>query len=177
MLLKLENLINTFSDWLGKIAAILLILLLLNVFIDVVMRYLFNDVSIAMQEMEWHLFSAMFMLGVSYSLRQNGHVRVDLIYERLSPQKRAWINIFGVLIFLLPFTLLVAWFSFGYVHESFLLNEQSGDPGGLPYRYLIKAVIPAAFISMAISGIGLLLHSINILRGVHTEDDFEKVTP
>lgn len=177
MLLKLENLINTFSDWLGKLAALLLVLLLFNVFIDVVMRYLFNDVSIGMQEMEWHLFSAMFMLGISYSLRHNGHVRVDLIYERLSPQKRAWINIFGVLVFLLPFTLLVTWYGFGYVHESFLLNEKSGDPGGLPYRYLIKAVIPAAFIAMAISGIGMLLNAVNVLRGVHDEDRFEKVTP
>ena len=177
MLLKLENRINAFSDALGWLAAVLLILLLLNVFVDVVMRYLFNDVSIAMQEMEWHLFSAMFMFGVSYSLRQNGHVRVDLIYERLTPQKRAWINIGGVLIFLLPFTLLVTWYGIGYVQDSFALNEQSGDPGGLPYRYLIKAVIPVSFIAMAISGAGLLLHSVNVLRGVHSEEPLEKIVP
>jgi len=157
----------------------LLVILLLNVFVDVVMRYLFNDVSIGMQEMEWHLFSAMFMLGVSYSLRHNGHVRVDIIYERLPLKKQALVNILGVMVFLIPFTLLVTWYGFGYVHESFILNEQSGDPGGLPYRWLIKSVIPFAFICMAISGIGLLLHSVNILRGFHQDDaqHHEKVIP
>ncbi len=175
MLLKLETLINAFSDLLGKLAAGLLILLILNVFVDVVMRYMFNDVSIAMQEMEWHLFSAMFMLGISYSLRHNGHVRVDIIYERLSRQKQAIINIAGVLVFLLPFTLLVTYYGFGYVEESFALNEQSGDPGGLAYRWLIKSVIPFAFISMAISGLGMLLHSVNILRGYHLDEEEEEV--
>ena len=105
-LLRLERAINAFSDLLGKIAALLFVLMLFNVFYDVIMRYLFNDVSIGMQELEWHLFAAMFMLGVPYTLRVGGHVRVDLIYERLSGNKKAWIDLLGSLLLLLPFALL-----------------------------------------------------------------------
>jgi len=174
MLLKIENLLNGFSDLLGKISAVMMVLLLLNVFFDVVMRYLFNDVSIGMQEMEWHLFSAMFMLGIAYTLRHNGHVRVDLIYERLSVNKRAIIDIFGVLFFLLPFTLLVVYYGYDYVMHSYAINEQSGDPGGLPYRWIIKAVIPVSFVTMALAGLGMLLHAVNVLRGIHGEETPEK---
>jgi TRAP-type mannitol/chloroaromatic compound transport system permease small subunit len=177
MLLKIENLINRFSDLLGVIAAVLLILLLLNVFYDVIMRYMFNDVSIGMQELEWHLYSTMFLLGVSYSLRHNGHVRVDLFYERRSPKTRAWIDIFGVLVLLLPFTLLVGYYGIGFTQEAYELNEQSGDPGGLPYRWVIKSMIPFAFFSVAMSGLGMLLHAVNVIRGIHEDEPAEKFIP
>lgn len=168
-LLQLENAINAFSDFVGKIAGVLLILLLLNVFYDVVMRYLFNDVSIGMQELEWHLYALVFLLGVSYALRHNGHVRVDLVYDRQSLKTKAWIDLFGTLFFLFPFVFLVSYFGMDFVRESFEMSEQSGDPGGLPYRWLIKSMIPIAFVSMAISGFGMLLHSINTIRGLHTD--------
>lgn len=170
MLLKLENILNLFSDLLGKIAALLLILLLLNVFYDVVMRYLFNDVSIGMQELEWHLYATIFLLGVSYAIRHNGHVRVDLIYESRSLNARAWIDLLGCLVFLIPFTLLVFYYGLDFANDSFQMNEQSGDPGGLPWRWFIKSMIPAAFFAMALSGVGMMLHSINTLRGFHQEE-------
>ena len=171
MLLKLENIINGFSDLLGKIAGILLILLLLNVFYDVIMRYLFNDVSIGMQELEWHLYSTMFLLGVSFTLRHNGHVRVDLFYERASSKTKGWIDIFGTVFFLLPFVLLVGYYSIDFVINAYEMNEQSGDPGGLPYRWIIKSMITFSFFAIAISGLGLILHSINRIRGLHQEDE------
>jgi len=167
-LLRLEKTINAFSDLLGKIAGILLTLLLLNVFYDVVMRYLFNDVSIGMQEMEWHLYATIFLLGVSYAIRHDGHVRVDLIYERQSPKTQAWIDLGGTVIFLLPFTLLVGYYGINFVAESFEMSEQSGDPGGLPYRWLIKSMIPLAFFAMALSGIAVILRAINTIRGLHS---------
>ncbi len=166
-LLKLEQLINGFSDLLGKIAAVLLVLLLFNVFFDVIMRYMFNDVSIGMQELEWHLYATVFLLGVSYALRHDGHVRVDIIYEGLSAKRQGWIDLVGTLVFLLPFTLLVFYYGLDFVAESWDMSEQSGDPGGLPYRWAIKSMIPIAFMSMAISGVGLILHSINKIRGLH----------
>lgn len=169
MLLTLENAINTVSDLLGKLAAWLLIALMLNVFYDVIMRYLFNDVSIGMQELEWHLYSAMFLFGISYCIRSDGNVRVDIFYERWQPKTRAWVNIIGCLVLLLPFTLLVVKFGWNFTVESYQLGEQSGDPGGLPYRWLIKGVIPLSFAFMSLSGVGMILHNINILRGLHTD--------
>jgi len=168
-LLRLEQWINQFSDLLGKMAGVLLVLLLFNVFYDVVMRYMFNDVSIGMQELEWHLYSTIFLLGVSYAIRHDGHVRVDLIYERLSVKRQAWVDLMGCLIFLLPFTLLVFYYGLGFVAESWDMSERSGDPGGLLYRWAIKSMIPIAFLSMAISGIGMVLHSINKIRGLHQD--------
>lgn len=160
---KSEAIINSYSELLGKITAILFILLLFNVFFDVVMRYVFNDVSIGMQELEWHLYAAVFMLGIPYTLYKEGHVRVDIIYDNLNVRKQAWIDLLGTLILLIPFSLLVFRYGYSFVVESYLLGEGSGDPGGLPYRWIIKAVIPFAFFSIFISGLGLLLKSINTL--------------
>ncbi len=163
MLFKLKKLIDRFSDALGIIAAILLILLLANVFYDVIMRYLFNDVSIGFQELEWHLYASIFMLGISYTIKNEGHVRVDVIYDRLRKNTQAWINIVGVILFILPFAGLVFWYSLGFVAESYALGEKSGDPGGLYFRWLIKSIIPFAFASIMLSSIGMLINSILIL--------------
>jgi len=172
-LLRLEQVINKFSDFLGKISAVLFVLLLFNVFIDVVMRYVFNDVSIGMQELEWHLYAAVFLLGVPYTLRAGGHVRVDLVYERLSVKNQAMIDMLGCLILLLPFCALVGWYGVGFAYESYELGETSGDPGGLPYRWLIKSVIPFAFFAMLISGIGFFLKSLNIYLGYRPADHYQ----
>lgn len=161
---KAEAAINRFSDTLGKFTAVLFILLLLNVFFDVIMRYLFNDVSIGMQELEWHLYASIFLLGIPYTLYKDGHVRVDVIYDNLTIRKQAWIDLFGTLILLIPFTLLVTKYGIDFTIESFKLGERSGDPGGLSYRWLIKSVIPFSFFAITISGIGMILKSINTLR-------------
>lgn len=148
---------------LGHLSSVLFLLLLANVVYDVVMRYVFNDVSIAMQELEWHLFSAVFLFGVPYAVKTHGHVRVDIFYERFSVQTQAIIDILGVLFWLLPFSLLVAWYGVDFAYQAYDIGEKSGDPGGLPYRWIIKAVIPISFLFIAISGIGLILHSVERL--------------
>ncbi|MDN3682501.1 TRAP transporter small permease subunit [Vibrio tapetis subsp. quintayensis] len=162
-LIVVERMFNRIGDVLGWLSSILFLLLLANVVYDVVMRYAFNDVSIGFQEMEWHLFASVFLLGVPYAIKAGGHVRVDVFYERLSMKAQAIIDILGTLIFLIPFCLSVAWFGVDFAKESFALGETSGDPGGLPYRWIIKAMIPLSFFFMAVSGIGLLLHSLNKL--------------
>lgn len=159
--ITLERRINTFSHIIGTVAAILLLGLLANVFYDVIMRYLFNDVSIGMQELEWHLYATIFLLGISYTLTENGHVRVDVIYERLSPKKQAFIDISGTLLLLLPFCLLVAYYGVGFAHEAYLLGESSGDPGGLSHRWIIKSMISVSFIFVIIASIGFMLRAFN----------------
>lgn len=160
-LIYIERLINRISDFWGWVASVLFILLVANVVYDVVMRYVFNDVSIAFQELEWHLFAAVFLLGIPYTIKAGGHVRVDIIYERLSYKAQAMVDVVGTAIFLLPFCLLVMYFGIDFAKESFELGEMSGDPGGLPHRWLIKLVISLSFFFMAVSGLGLLLHSVN----------------
>jgi TRAP-type mannitol/chloroaromatic compound transport system permease small subunit len=174
-LLKAEHIFNRFSEAIGAFSAVLLLLLIANVFYDVVMRYLFNDVSIGMQELEWHLYSMVFLFGVAYTLRADGHVRVDVIYERLSVKKRAVIDILGTLLFLWPFCFLVAGYGIGFAYEAFDIGEKSGDPGGLPHRWIIKSMISISFICVLISSVGFMLRALNEylgLREAHQYDAF-----
>ena len=176
MLLKLENFFDRFSTLMGWIAGFLNLVMLVNVFYDSIMRYFFNSGSIALQEMEWHLFSVVFLFGMAYTLKEDAHVRVDILYDHFSPRWKAIVNIGGALLFLIPLSLLIIEGSFWYVHEAFASGEISGDPGGLSYRWLIKSVIPASFVFLVLSAIGFILHNINIFRGVeappvhHIED-------
>ncbi len=153
-------------DVVGKITSILLLLMIFNVFFDVVMRYFFRNSSMGMQEMEWHLFSIVILFGVSVALKDEGHVRVDFIYERYSIRKKAMINILGTIFFLVPLALLVATGSIDYVMDSYNINEISEDPGGLTHRWIIKAMIPFSFIFLIFSAIGYVIKNINIYRGV-----------
>lgn len=162
---KAISILQRILNALGALCAILLLLMILNVFYDVIMRYLFNDVSIGMQELEWHLFSAMFLLGIAYTLNEDGHVRVDVFYDNFSAKTKAIINIVGIVVFLIPFCLLVIHFADDFVYESFKLGERSGDPGGLPYRWLIKAVIPLSFMFLVLSGVCFVLKQIQVLQG------------
>ncbi len=162
-LIMMERIINRTADALGWIASTLFLLLMANVFYDVVMRYAFNSVSIALQEMEWHLFSAVFMLGVPYAIKAGGHVRVDVLYERWSEKTQAIVDLFGTIVFLIPFAVLVIYYGIDFAREAFELGESSGDPGGLPHRWIIKALIPLSFFFMALTGVGMLLHSLNRL--------------
>ncbi len=166
MLIKIEQMFNKFIDFLGNILIVILLLMILNVFYDVVMRYAFHDSSIAMQEMEWHLFAILILFGTSYSLKENAHVRVDFLYDNFSEKTKAIINIVGTFMFLLPFTALIIYGSYPFVMDSYSINEISGDPGGLKYLWVIKAAIPVSFIVLFLEGINYIIKNINILRGI-----------
>ena len=165
MLLRLEKAFDRFSDLMGWIAAALNLLMLVNVFYDAIMRYFFSTGSIALQEMEWHLFSMVFLFGIAYALKEDGHVRVDVLYDRFSPRWKAIVNIAGTALFLLPLSVLIVEGSVWYVQEAYTSGEVSGDPGGLPQRWLIKLVIPASFVFLIVSATGFIIRNVNILRG------------
>ena len=166
MLLRLETLFDRFSDVMGWIAGVLNLLMLVNVFYDAIMRYFFNTGSIALQEMEWHLFAMVFLFGIAYGLKEDGHVRVDVLYDRFSPRNKAIVNIAGTVLFLLPLAVLIIEGSVWYVQEAYTSGEISGDPGGLPHRWLIKLVIPASFVFLVVSAVGFIIHNLNIILGV-----------
>ena len=165
MLFKIERGINRFIDYVGYLAAALMLLMLLNVFYDAIMRYFFRTGSIAMQEMEWHIFAAVFLFGIAYALKEEGHVRVDVLYDGFNPKFKAIVNIVGTFIFLIPLALLILHGTIEFVREAYVTGEISGDPGGLTHRYLIKAVIPTAFIFLIISSVGFVLRNLRLLRG------------
>jgi TRAP-type mannitol/chloroaromatic compound transport system permease small subunit len=148
----------------GKILAILMILLIMNVFYDVVSRYFFDGGSIAMQELEWHFFGVIILFGMSYALREEAHVRVDFIYNNLSARTQALINIFGTIFFIIPLALLIIYGSYDFVMDSYSINEISEDPGGLTHRWIIKAMIPLSFIYLIITSFGYIVQNIIIFK-------------
>ncbi len=148
-----------FSEKTGILVSWLASILVLIVCYDVVTRYIFNTSSVAIQELEWHVFAALFLLGATYTLKHDKHVRVDIFYSRYSPKRKAFVNLIGVVLFLLPFCIIVIYTSLDFVHNSFKVLESSPDPGGLPARYIIKSVLPISFFLLLLQGIALGLKS------------------
>jgi len=126
---------------------------------DVLARYAFKSGSVALQELEWHLFSVIFLLGAGYTLTHDAHVRVDIFYAKAPEKVRAAIDLFGALFLLLPFCGLIIWTAWGFTANSFSIREASGDPGGLPARYALKAMIIAGFALVAMAGAAQALKS------------------
>jgi len=110
-------------------------------------------------ELQWYLFSIIFLMGASYALKTDAHVRVDIFYNRLTPTAKSWTNIAGTLIFLLPFCILMIWTSWPVVTDSWIRLEGSPDPGGLP-RYPLLTVIPLAFILLMVQGLAFAAREI-----------------
>lgn len=163
IILKLDTFFHRITQLCGILAGVAMVLMLFNVFYDVIMRYVFNDVSIGMQELEWHLFSCVFLLGTPYAMQRDGHVRVDIFYERWSDSTKAWINLGGTVFFIFPFVFLVSYYGYGFALESYELGESSGDPGGLSHRWIIKSLIPASFILMGLASLGMITKAIRVL--------------
>lgn len=149
----------------GKAGGAALIVLVLLVVYDALVRYLFQSGSIALQELEWHLFDIVILLSIAYTFSHDAHVRVDIFYERFSTKSKALVNLIGTLLFVLPFSLLIIYLGIDFVALSFSQMEASADPGGLPYRFLIKSFIPLAFALMALQSLRVIASSYRTLRG------------
>ena len=135
--------------YVGYLSAFVVALLVLLVFYDAMARYLFSYGSIALQELEWHLFDIIILFGISYTLRENAHVRVDIFYASYTTKNKVLIDMISSLFFILPFSLLIIYIGLDFVSLSFSQNEVSSNPGGLEYRYLVKALMPLAFFFLA----------------------------
>jgi TRAP-type mannitol/chloroaromatic compound transport system permease small subunit len=151
---------DKFISTTGRAVAWLTTVLVLVVCYDVFTRYFLKSSSVAVQEMEWHLFALIFLLGAAYTLKTENHVRVDVFYSKLSERGKAWVNLFGTLLFLIPFCLMLIYASKNFVINSFNIGETSPDPGGLPGRYILKSIIPIAFFLLLIQSISLMFKSI-----------------
>jgi TRAP-type mannitol/chloroaromatic compound transport system permease small subunit len=157
--------IDRVSDRVGRSVSWLALVLVLITAGDVVMRYLFNITFVFVQELEWHIFSLIFLLAAGYGLRHDAHVRVDIFYDRLGPRGRAAINVGGALLFLFPTCYLIFTASLPFVRNSVLDIEGSPDPGGIPFRFLLKAAIPVGFLLLAVQGVSHLLRQTAIALG------------
>ena len=164
---RLKATLERFSEVSGSIMAWLTVLMVLGTFVIVVLRYVFDLGWIAMQESIVWMHAMVFMLGASYTLKRDEHVRVDIFYRRMPADRQAWVNIAGTLIFLLPLATFIAISSMDYVLTSWAIGEASREAGGLPYPFVpfLKSLIPATAAMLILQGIADLIGAVLVLTG------------
>lgn len=167
-LTRLARLIDNINQALGMSVAWLAMMMVLVQFAVVVLRYTFGYGSIFMQETILYLHGFVFMLGASYALLHDGHVRVDIFYREASPKTKAKIDIFGVLFFLIPVCVTLLIYTMPYVQTSWANLEGSNETSGIPARFILKTTIPVFCVLMSLQGISILIHSLNVLLGRET---------
>lgn len=160
---KIYHYIDLINEKIGQFVAWFATLLMVLVCIDVFLRYVFGFSSAFLSELEWHIFSLLFLFGAAFTLKDDKHVRVDVFYAKFSEKKKALVNFFGSLVFLLPFCVIVIKGGLPYTEFAYRLNESSSDPGGLPMRFIVKSFIVIGFSLLFLQGISLLLKSLQTL--------------
>jgi len=163
-LLRASRAIDALNGWIGRGVYWLVLAAVAVSTVNALMRYSFSVSSNAWLELQWYLFGAIFLLGAGYTLKANGHVRIDLVSARLTPRAQAWIDIVGGLLFLLPMALLILYFSWPMFVDSYLTGEMSSDAGGL-LRWPAKLLIPAGFALLVLQAVSEIIKRIAFLRG------------
>jgi TRAP-type mannitol/chloroaromatic compound transport system permease small subunit len=145
--------IDAFQDRFGRGVSWLMLLMVLVVFTDVILRYAFNQSSVFTQELEWHIFGLVYLLGAGYTMLFDEHVRVDILYSRWSPRKKAWIDFACYLVFFYPSAIMIMITAWPFVRNSYTVLEGSPDPGGIPFRFLLKSTIIVGFAILTLQAV------------------------
>jgi len=172
-LLRLARAIDRLNEIIGRGVAWLGLAAVLICAAAALARYTLNVGSNAWLEIQWYLNSAVFLLVAAYALKRNDHVRIDAVAGRLPPRFLAWIDILGGVFALLPAMLLIAWYSWPSLANSFRIGEYSSDPGGL-IRWPVRLLIPVAFSLLALQGVSEIIKRVGFLRGLVPASEFEK---
>jgi len=159
----LQARIERFVDRVGRAVSWLALVIVALMSVNVVLRYLFSIGSVWAQELEWHLLVPLILFGCSYALRHGEHVRVDIVYGRFPPRAKAAVDLVSSLL-VVAISALFIWFSLHYVQQAYVIDEGSPDPGGLPHRYLLKALLPIGFALLLAQGVAGALGSLHRLR-------------
>lgn len=149
----------------GDAASWLWLVLLGVVVLNVLLRYVFGEGRIEFEEIQWHLYALGFLVALSYAVESDDHIRVDFLRGRFSPRLQAWVELYGILLLLLPFTALVLVYAVPFAASSWSQGEISAAPGGLPYRFVIKSAISLGFALLAVAALSRLLRVCSLLFG------------
>lgn len=161
----LSSFIDTWVGGLGALCSWLWIATIGTILTSVISRYVFSSGSVMLEEVQWHLAGAAWLVGLSYALVHDAHVRVDVLHERLSRRTQAWVEFAGILLLLMPFLIISFWEALPYVLSSFEQNEHSQAPNGLPWRWLIKAFLPGSMLLLILAAIARFFRVTALLFG------------
>lgn len=171
-LLEVSRIIDRITGGIGKLVGWLTLAMVLASAFNALARWVDARQTFGVQlssnafiDTQWYLFSMVFLLGASYALRNDAHVRVDVLSSHLSRRTRAWIDVAGIVLFLIPFSALLIWLSWPAIESSWRVREQSPDPGGLP-RYPIKLAIPIGFGLLTVQALSELIKRVAFVTGV-----------
>ena len=151
-----SRLVDPILDRVGNAVSWIWVVLLVVIVCNVLLRYALSEGRIEFEEIQWHLYSVGFMVGLGYALQHDAHVRVDVLHERFQPTTRAWIELYGIVLFLMPFVAMMLIYSGLFVADSFATSEVSSSPGGLPYRWAIKSVLVIGFALLGLAAFSRL---------------------
>jgi len=168
-LFRLSHLIDALNERVSKLAVWLVLLSCLVSAGNALIRYTLDISSNAWLELQWYMFAGIVMLGAAYTLKANEHVRVDVVYGRLQPRTRAWIDLLGMILFLMPASILIMKMSWPFFWESLSQHETSPNAGGL-LRWPVKIVIPVGMGLIALQGLSEIIKRIGYLRGIYNMD-------
>ena len=161
--LALANRIDRVNGAIGRAAAWAVLFVVVVQFVVVLLRYVFGLGSIWLSESIMYGHAILFMLAAAWTLRENGHVRVDVFYADAAPRTKAWIDLVGALLLLLPFMLVLMWFALPYVARSWAILERSRETSGLPVVFLLKTLIPLFALTMALQGVAQAIRAADAL--------------
>jgi TRAP-type mannitol/chloroaromatic compound transport system permease small subunit len=174
-LARIAGWIDTLNEHVGRVVSLLALLMVLVQFIVVLQRYVFGVGSIWMQESIVYMHGFMFMLVAGYTLLHNGHVRVDVFYRTMSPRAKAWVDLLGTIFLIWPLCYLIFKVSLPYVEASWAVREGSRETSGIQGVYLLKSVILAFVVLLALQSLSMLIHALRILSGA--EKPAEEASP
>ena len=163
---SLEKIVSIF----GKLGSWLSIPLITIIIFDIITRRFFVLGSTKLQEMEWHLHTSLFLLVLGYAYLKDAHVRIEIVREKYSVKVKAVLETLGIMIFLIPYTLLVIYFGIDFVQRSFSLNEVSSALTGLSHRWIIKSFIPIGMFLLFLAGVSLFLKNLIYIFAVFTNN-------
>ena len=157
--------IERFTDLTGRATSWLALVIVVLMAINVLLRYLFSYGTVWAQELEWHLLAPLILFGMSYALLHGEHVRVDVFYANFSRRKQLYVDLLSAALSI-AISVIIIWLSLKYVQQAYVIGEQSSDPGGLPYRWLLKALIPIGFMCLILQSLALALGTLEKLKAL-----------
>lgn len=149
--------IETSMNRIGAALSWIWLFLIAVIVVSVILRFVFGIGRIELEELQWHLYAMGFLFGIVGCAIQDRHVRVDVIRERLTARTRDWVDFYGILLFQIPLVILVLWSALPFVAESFAMSEESASAGGLPYRWLLKSILPISFLMLGVASLNRLI--------------------
>ncbi|TVS18582.1 MAG: TRAP transporter small permease subunit [Gammaproteobacteria bacterium] len=162
---RLSRCLDAWLIRIGRAASWLWLALVIVILGNVVLRYSFGEGRIELEELQWHLYAVGFLVALSMAVATDDHIRVDILHERMSLRQRAWVEVYGTLLLLMPFLLLVLIYAIPFAAYSLRSGEVSQAPGGLPMRWLIKAALPLGFLLLTLAAVARLSRATALLFG------------